>query len=461
MMGKSYAVLVILLCCVVAFSLLALTRNSCADYPWVHYFERPDMPDIHCAFADKEGNVIVSTGDWNDTYYNWPYIVYRYWSEGLYRINCEAIERIECPANTFVLDSGVDSQGTTWLLIADGVDGYVDAGGLAHSVDAESLDSTVGYRGVGLYLRNYRFARLEGATVIEDEELTEAVPTKPVAMCSDRWGRVYVFSWRWSESKDIGDRNSFVSWWAGGHPIDVHVCEISNMFPGANMDCYAGRYPEVGPDGLAYFRVGNAWDYVASTEYAVLCLDPEAERWELYDEQDSPLLGCAIRYFRVDPMNIKWFGTEDGLVRFDGESWTRFAQDNTDLPHDLVRQIEYDDVDHVYYVVTQTEPNVYQTAFSVLSPGGRLVGGPLRSPERGYPWSLPKVYKDARGIWWLLLPYNYRATTPYDVYAYDHRQVFRWDTGIWFNRPDAYIGSIGSDALGRTFCAGPTCVMIW
>lgn len=455
--------LVILLCIVIALSLLILARNSCAEYPWVHYFERPDFPEVHCAFADTDGSLIVCTGDWLDTGYDWLTggSVYYYWSEGLYRITCETVEPIECPANTFVLDAAVDSEGATWLLIAQGVNGYVETGRLGGSAWADTLGCGVGYRNSGLYLDEYRLARLEGDAVIEDDQMTQAVPTTPVTMCCDPWGRVYVFSWRWSDSKDIKERRSFVSWWNRGNLTDLHVCEISSIFHGANMDYYGARYPAFGPDGLAYFLLGNAWDFPASTDYTVLCTDAEAGRWELYDEQDSAFLGCAIRYFDVDEKNIKWFGTAQGLVRFDGENWARFTHGNTDLPSDLVRQIEYDENDRIYYVVTQTQPDVCQTAFSVLSGDGRRLGGPVWSSEHGYPWSLPKLHVDAGETWWLLLPGNYRATTPYDVYAYDHRGVSRWDSRISLDRPDVHIGFIGSDATGRTFCAGPTCVMIW
>ncbi|HUT03014.1 MAG TPA: hypothetical protein VM163_03900 [bacterium] len=445
------------------FALTSCAVGQAADYPWVYYFERPDFPQIHCAFADTDGSVVVSTGDWLDTGYDWVTgdIVYYYRSAGLYRIICGTVEPIECPANTFVLDAAVDSEGTTWLLIAHGRNGYVETGSLAGPTCADTLGSAVGYRNFGLYLENYRFARLEGATVIEDKQITEAVPTTPITMCCDPWGRVYVFSWRWSDNRDIEERRSFVSWWSGGNPDDLHVSEISNILHGANMDYYGARYPAFGPDGLAYFVVGNAWDFAASTEYAVLCLDPKTQSWEVYDEQVCSLLGCAIRYFCVDSMNVKWFGTEDGLVRFDGQSWSRYTTGNTGLPHNLVRQIQYDQAEGVYYVVTQADPQ-YRTAFSVLSPGGRLVGGPLSSPREGLPWYLPQIYRDVRGTWWLLLPPNYRATTtPYDVYAYDGRGVFRWDSRVSFDRPDVHIGFIGSDAEGRDFCVGPTCVMIW
>lgn len=44
----------------------------------------------------------------------------------------------------------------------------------------------------------------------------------------------------------------------------------------------------------------------------------------------------------IDPQNNKWFGTDSGLVKFDGTNWTRYDTTNSGLLNDWVEAIAFD-----------------------------------------------------------------------------------------------------------------------
>lgn len=294
---------------------------------------------------------------------------------------------------------------------------------------------------------NRRLAVLDETGLVELTELTEAIPGVPGIMSSDPQGRIFVVSWEMEGNRVLDD---FLSWWEVENMGIVHTLSTSDIMPP-----WAGirDYPIFGPDGLVYLLVcclDSSW------KYAVLCIDPQTEEFHGYSRLDYPLLDSTIRYFYVDPMNVKWFGTEDGLVRFDGESWSRYTTANSALPHDLVVEMAYDEIDQVYYVVShlrEWEDREDYAALSIFSQTGRRVGDPL------YLRSRPRLHRGADDVWYLMTDYVNGT-----IYSYDHEQVRRWRLSDWIDiglldHESYYVGQTRS---GRTYCVPTTeAIIIW
>lgn len=452
MMGKSSPLFVIVLYCVAAVSSITiLTINSYADYPWVYYFKRPDMAEIHTAFPDGDGRVIVATGDWRDWHSVPGYNVWEYFSTGVYRIDGANIEDLNFPANSYVFDGALDSEGRLWILIGEGQDDWDKQYGNAA---LKCLASGFNYyrSGAGpINVVNRRLCVLEECGLVECSELTEAIPGEARWMGADPHGRIFVLS----ELRDgYNILDTCFSWWEADAPQVVHTAVMSEVF--AQRIGMSG-YPFFDRHGCLYTVVISEPDDPGDIyDYAVIRFNPDTFEWHLFDENESEFLDSAIAHFFIDPMDVKWFGTGDGLVRFDGENWSRFTTENSQLPFNVVVEMAYEEQDDVYYVISQErwEYGDYDGAFSIFSSTGQLCGAPVgfSPPAYSLPWRW--IFKDSNGVWWL----HVRHTNT--VYSYDHRRVMQWDVEDWTDSSDA-VGYIGGTASGRTFAVCAKWLMIW
>lgn len=68
----------------------------------------------------------------------------------------------------------------------------------------------------------------------------------------------------------------------------------------------------------------------------------EDTEWTLYNTQNSPLPGNTIGSIVVDNQNNKWFGTENGLVKYDGTNWVVYNSTNSPLPDNIILSLELD-----------------------------------------------------------------------------------------------------------------------
>ena len=448
-------VLVVLIALCAGFALRSFALSQQRVYPWVYYFEQT----IDCAFADAEGNVIVSTGDWGSGTYNWGTGDTTYWYsfKGMFRIREGEMEAIECPADTFVLDCATDSAGTTWVLFAEG-QSYTEHTG-EPPWRSGTGESDIGFRGwrfpIGPpgtgTLTDYRLGHIDNDELVELPGVTQSIPGTPARLSSGPDGCLYLESNEWDGNRVTAH---FLSWWRTDSLPHVGL-QIDRILPYGNL----WGYPEFGPDGLAYFLFYCYQD--SSIRSGVLSVDPLTGQWHIFDDVSSPYLNSETEYFYIDPLNIKWFATDDGLVRFDGETWMCYTTENSGLPYNLVRQMVYDEIDDVYYIISQGNPAIgpfgarsYPYAFSTFAPDGECIGEPLDLPLSSDDlYYQSEIYETAQNVFWLS-PFGTGV-----VYSYDHEQVVQWHVGDWF--PPAQVAYIGSTALGRTFCAVGSCVMIW
>jgi hypothetical protein len=64
--------------------------------------------------------------------------------------------------------------------------------------------------------------------------------------------------------------------------------------------------------------------------------------WEVYNTNNSGIISNLITDIVVDQQNIKWIGTQYGLSKFDGLTFTNFNSANSGLPDNYITCIEFD-----------------------------------------------------------------------------------------------------------------------
>lgn len=70
--------------------------------------------------------------------------------------------------------------------------------------------------------------------------------------------------------------------------------------------------------------------------------------WTIYNTANSGLPDDNVRAITVDHQQVKWIGTDAGLVKFDGTAWTVFNTTNSGLPDNSVRTIVVDDTNAIW-----------------------------------------------------------------------------------------------------------------
>lgn len=437
------------------------------DYPWSYQFERPDHPYIHRAFPDGAGDLIVSTGDWRNREWIGGVETYMYWSTGIFRIDGPNMESIDCSEGTFVIDAAIDAGGRTWVAYGRGID-YHNYDLMAGSsqrvkgeceapIDCATKGPHLGYKPAFFHLAEVTDFRIGLITADSLEEVTELrgrIPGELMYFNSNASGRIFAVS---RDCADSGENCEYsLSWWDGE---DIGSFEAAAL-PQADVPIYhIYGYPTVGPNGCVYLRIGLD---TRPIEGAIYAFQTESREWFIIDHENSPLPDTYVPYFYVDDMGIKWFGTYQGLYRFDGNEWTLCTTENTDLPHDTVAQMAYDALDNVYYVITESDVfgQNHNCAFSALRPDGRRIGPPLYFNEMERYDHLPTICQDGTGVWWLC-SYN----TP-DVYSYDHEQVLHWNSESILETGDL-IGFVGSTMSGLRLCVAgcnrtsPKRIVVW
>ncbi len=66
-----------------------------------------------------------------------------------------------------------------------------------------------------------------------------------------------------------------------------------------------------------------------------------AQTWSSYTAENSDLPHNEVRTICVDSFNVTWFGTPNGLTRFDGETWTTYTTEDS-LADNSVNDIAYE-----------------------------------------------------------------------------------------------------------------------
>ncbi|MBU2493999.1 MAG: T9SS type A sorting domain-containing protein [Bacteroidetes bacterium] len=67
----------------------------------------------------------------------------------------------------------------------------------------------------------------------------------------------------------------------------------------------------------------------------------ENGKWNVYDKLNSGFTGGGVGAITIEGSN-KWIATGDGLILFDGNNWTEFKTNNSELPDDFVSDVAID-----------------------------------------------------------------------------------------------------------------------
>ncbi|MCH8305801.1 MAG: T9SS type A sorting domain-containing protein [Candidatus Marinimicrobia bacterium] len=139
---------------------------------------------------------------------------------------------------------------------------------------------------------------------------------------------------------------------------------VSTILSNENGEVYFGT-----PNGLATFD-GNDWKsfttantglpryayrmvidndnnkWIASAE-AIVKFD--GEKWTVYNNENSPLGIHQIKSILIGPDGSKWIGKHRrGLIKYDDESWVVYDTSNSNIPHNNVRSMVFDLIGNIW-----------------------------------------------------------------------------------------------------------------
>lgn len=72
------------------------------------------------------------------------------------------------------------------------------------------------------------------------------------------------------------------------------------------------------------------------------------QQFTVYNSTNSPLTDNTVRCLAVDTTNVLWVGTDNGLCRFDGSTWTSFTPSNSPLSDFYIRCITVDSANRIW-----------------------------------------------------------------------------------------------------------------
>ncbi|HET6992798.1 MAG TPA: two-component regulator propeller domain-containing protein, partial [Bacteroidia bacterium] len=93
-------------------------------------------------------------------------------------------------------------------------------------------------------------------------------------------------------------------------------------------------------DGRTVFKMVSEGNVLwIATSGGVLRYDTITHNRTYYNRGNSPLPHDIVHGLAIDAQGNKWFGTNDGLAKFDGLHWTVWTSENSNLPYDNVYSI--------------------------------------------------------------------------------------------------------------------------
>jgi hypothetical protein len=189
-----------------------------------------------------------------------------------------------------------------------------------------------------------------------------------------------------------------------------------------------------------------------------------------YTTDNSELLSDRVTTIFVDSFDVKWFGTDQGISRFDNVSWTDITTGNY-LVNNSVRKITYEKMDDKDYIWIATEGGLSQflfdmngvisantytvensnvissdiTTFAVDSRHNRWACTPAGlSVLSGTKWADTSIYMDENREW-----KSFEEATLFGAAAYDTMMLIASDNGvIRFSYEDA-DGFTGASAYAK------------
>ena len=93
-----------------------------------------------------------------------------------------------------------------------------------------------------------------------------------------------------------------------------------------------------------------------------------------------------------DSDNIKWIGSQSGLVRYDGNNWSRISSDNSPIPGNWINNVFIDNKNNVWFAFGDTMPN--SNGLAVFNENGIIGITDVQSTQSALPlgYSLAQNY---------------------------------------------------------------------
>ncbi len=82
-------------------------------------------------------------------------------------------------------------------------------------------------------------------------------------------------------------------------------------------------------------------------------------QWENFDNSNVPeIKSNEVRSIALDNNNILWFGTTNGLVSYDGQSWTRYTSDKNSISGNAINQLKLKNQENTLLLATDNGSNI-------------------------------------------------------------------------------------------------------
>jgi len=116
---------------------------------------------------------------------------------------------------------------------------------------------------------------------------------------------------------------------------------------------------------LTFFGQFPDWKYLSQSDFITSAVEYGPDIWignysgliqlnkttgakTYYDKTNSPLPDNCVRAIAIDVLGTKWIGTDQGLVKYDGISWSVYTTTNSPLPTSSVRHLSCDASNNVW-----------------------------------------------------------------------------------------------------------------
>ncbi len=161
-------------------------------------------------------------------------------------------------------------------------------------------------------------------------------------------------------------------WFATSEGLSKFDGSSWTTYTGSNSDMISSNLYDVAVDDSGHIWLGspagamefdgtNWTDYYNYSDIFVTTVDGEGKVWlgtrysgvYVYDtswtQYDASLPDSYINAIEYDSDNNVWVGTNDGVAKYDGSSWSSWTYSNSDLPDYEVLSISFDDSNNKWF----------------------------------------------------------------------------------------------------------------
>lgn len=107
-----------------------------------------------------------------------------------------------------------------------------------------------------------------------------------------------------------------------------------------------------------------------------------SNEWATFNTENTGLPSNNILCITIDNWGTKWFGTDQGLVQFNGEKWKIYASDsNRNFADNYVNDVIFESFDNQSLIWGATENGI--SLLDITHPEAPIIGAPYRVDNSG------------------------------------------------------------------------------